>query len=239
MNLLYNYLVNIQRYYVQKPNFFYLFKKNSQPSLLTRSPTYGWIDGTFWLHVLSMMGSSAVSSLLLSCLLLPKSCGGWSPLPLTVQRTPLCPLSSLANFAIYLQHIVGRRLWEPLMYPSNVSVFLKFPSGCSLKLLIVSLHPEQMYLPPVFFSIYPLPTQSVGLLPSRHEHPLTCRPASHVALFSSTLSRLRPSFHQMPVLLCSIPIHPSHISSPHPRLHHHPFPPSAPLAEIMALHGSV
>lgn len=47
MNLLYNYLVNIQRYYVQKPNFFYLFKKNGQPSLLTRSPTYGWIDGTF------------------------------------------------------------------------------------------------------------------------------------------------------------------------------------------------
>lgn len=44
MNLLYNYLVNIQRYYVQKPNFFYLFKKNGQPSLLTRSPTYGWMD---------------------------------------------------------------------------------------------------------------------------------------------------------------------------------------------------
>lgn len=100
MNLLYNYLVNIQRYYVQKPNFFYL-KKNGQPSLLTRSPTYGWIDGTF-LAPCSLYGG-------LFCSVWPPSELS-APFPHTVQCTPLCPLSSSANFAIYLQHIVGRRL---------------------------------------------------------------------------------------------------------------------------------
>lgn len=180
MNLLCNYLVNVQKYYVQRPNIFFLSSQEKcQSSLLTRSPR--WIDGTFCGSMFSLeraLSSPAVSSLPLSCLLLPLSCRAGLPPPLTVHRRPClpplltCHLTKFCNLPSPHRDRPALALSETLWCALIMFLFSCNPLCFLLKLLIVGLYPEHLH---VFATLgldestaYLLSSPSAGRLPSRH-----------------------------------------------------------------------